>query len=188
MEACVLTTMTSALGPLWLCATETGLCGLGFGDSPSSAEVRRLTRYGVAAPTAGDSPILQAAVAQLADYFAQRLQEFGVPLDLRGTPFQRAVWAELLTIPYGKTLTYGEIAMEIERPRAFQAVGQAVGANPVAIIVPCHRVVGRNGALTGYAAGIERKAALLELEQAGLQLHLQVNGLNSSTGIDYSTI
>jgi len=164
--------MTNLLGPLWLCATETGLCGLGFGESPSPAEVRRLARYGIAAPLAGDSVVLQTAVAQLADYFERRLQEFDVPLDLRGTPFQRAVWAELLTIPYGKTLTYGEIAMEVEHPRAFQAVGQAVGANPVAIIVPCHRVVGRNGALTGYAAGVERKAALLQLEQTGLQLHL----------------
>jgi len=184
MEQCVCSTTSSPLGPLWVCATvagdrvdtgdraDTGVCGLGFGEQPSDAEVRRMARYGIASPEPGRSPALEAAIAQLADYFDRRLRVFDVPLDLRGTPFQRAVWAELLTIPYGATLTYGEIAMEVERPRAFQAVGQGTGANPVAIIVPCHRVVGQNGALTGYAAGVERKAALLQLEQAGLQLRL----------------
>ncbi len=172
MEHCDFMVTLSSLGSLWLCATETGLCGLGFGEHPSDAEVRRMTRYGVAAPELGSSPVLEAAVAQLADYFDRRLKVFDVPLDLRGTPFQQAVWAELLTIPYGRTLNYGEVAMEIEHPRAFRAVGQANGANPVAIIVPCHRVVGQNGSLTGYAAGVERKAALLQLEQAGLQLRL----------------
>lgn len=172
MEHCVYTTTSSLLGPLWVCATAVGVCGLGFGEHPSDAEAHRMARYGVATPEPGNVPVLVAAVAQLADYFDRRLQMFDVPLDLRGTEFQRAVWAELLTIPYGKTLTYGEVAMEVEHPRAFQAVGQANGANPVAIIVPCHRVVGRNGALTGYAAGVERKAALLQLEQAGLQLRL----------------
>jgi methylated-DNA-[protein]-cysteine S-methyltransferase len=172
MEHCDCTTTTSLLGPLWICATAAGVCGLGFGEHPSDAEVHRMARYGISLPEPGSGPVLEATVAQLADYFDRRLKVFDVPLDLRGTPFQKAVWEELLTIPYGKTLTYGEIAMEVEHPRAFQAVGQANGANPVAIIVPCHRVVGRNGALTGYAAGVERKAALLQLEQAGLQLRL----------------
>jgi methylated-DNA-[protein]-cysteine S-methyltransferase len=162
---------STSLGPVWIGATEVGICGLGFGEYPSDAEGRRMVRYGIAPPEPGNSPVLEAAVAQLTDYFDRRLQVFDVPLDLRGTLFQRAVWAELLTIPYGTTLTYGELAMEVEHPRAFQAVGQANGANPVAIIVPCHRVVGRNGSLTGYAAGVERKAALLQLEQAVLQLH-----------------
>lgn len=177
MEHCVYTTTSSLLGPLWISATAVGVCGLGFGEQPDTAEVRRMVRYGIACDSIarseqGSSPMLEAAIAQLAAYFDRRLKVFDVPLDLRGTDFQRAVWAELLTIPYGKTLTYGEVAMEIEHPRAFQAVGQANGANPVAIIVPCHRVVGRNGALTGYAAGVDRKAALLQLEQAGLQLRL----------------
>ena len=177
MEHCDYTTTTSLLGPLWICATAVGVCGLGFGDHPSDVELHRMARYGIACdfitrPEPGSNPVLESAVVQLADYFDRRLKVFDVPLDLRGTPFQKAVWEELLTIPYGKTLTYGEVAMEIEHPRAFQAVGQANGANPVAIIVPCHRVVGRNGALTGYAAGVDRKAALLQLEQAGLQLRL----------------
>ncbi|MBN2392895.1 MAG: methylated-DNA--[protein]-cysteine S-methyltransferase [Anaerolineae bacterium] len=177
MEHCDYTVTSSPLGPLWICATAVGVCGLGFGEQPSDAEVYRMARYGIACdfitrPEPGSSPVLESAVAQLAEYFDRRLEEFDVPLDLRGTPFQKMVWEELLTIPYGKTLTYGEVAMEVEHPRAFQAVGQANGANPVAIIVPCHRVIGRNGALTGYAAGVERKAALLQLEQAGLQLRL----------------
>jgi methylated-DNA-[protein]-cysteine S-methyltransferase len=172
MESCVYTTTSSLLGPLWICATAVGVCGLGFGEQPSDAEVHRMARYGISSPEPGDSPVLESTVAQLADYFDRRLKTFDVPLDLRGTPFQKRVWEELLTIPYGKTMTYGEVAMEVEHPRAFQAVGQANGANPVAIIVPCHRVIGQNGTLTGYAAGVERKAALLQLEQAGLQLRL----------------
>jgi len=172
MEHSVYTTMSSLLGPLWICATSVGVCGLGFGEQPGDIEIRRMARYGISLPEPGSSPVLEAVVAQLADYFDRSLKVFDVPLDLRGTDFQRAVWEELLTIPYGKTLTYGEVAMEVEHPRAFQAVGQANGANPVAIIVPCHRVVGRNGKLTGYAYGVDRKAALLQLEQAGLQLRL----------------
>jgi methylated-DNA-[protein]-cysteine S-methyltransferase len=170
MDRCDCTVTSSLLGPLWICATAVGICGLGFGEQPSNAEVCRMERYGISPPEPGSSPVLGATVAQLADYFDRCLKVFDVPLDLRGTPFQKAVWEELLTIPYGKTLTYGEVAMEVEHPRAYQAVGQANGANPVAIIVPCHRVIGRNGALTGYAAGVERKASLLQLEQAGLQL------------------
>ncbi len=177
MEHCVCTPTSTLLGPVWVCATALGVCGLGFGEQPSDSEIRRMARYGIACdnitrPEPGSNPVLEAVVAQLADYFDRRLKAFDVPLDLRGTDFQRAVWQELLTIPYGKTLTYGEVAMEVEHPRAFQAVGQANGANPVAIIVPCHRVVGRNGKLTGYAYGVDRKAALLQLEQAGLQLRL----------------
>ncbi len=172
MEHCVYTATSTLLGPVWVCATAAGICGLGFGDQPADAEIRRMARYGIASPETGSSPALEAVVAQLADYFDRSLKVFDVPLDLRGTDFQRVVWEELLTIPYGKTMTYGEVAMEVEHPRAFQAVGQANGANPVAIIVPCHRVVGRNGKLTGYAYGVDRKAALLQLEQAGLQLRL----------------
>ncbi len=172
MEHSMYTTTPGLLGPLWICATAVGVCGLGFGEQPGDAEIRRMARYDISSPEPGSSYVLAAAVTQLADYFDRHLTMFDVPLDLRGTDFQRAVWEELLTIPYGKTLTYGEVAMEIEHPRAFQAVGQANGANPVAIIVPCHRVVGRNGKLTGYAAGVDRKAALLQLEQAGLQLRL----------------
>lgn len=172
MEASYFTVVPSSLGQIWLCATDTGLCGLGFGDGVTDNELRRLSRYDIAVPEPRRSTILETTVTQLAAYFEGTLQDFHLPLDVRGTPFQRAVWDELLNIPYGTTLTYGEIAMEVECPRGFQAVGRAVGANPVAIIVPCHRVVGHNGSLTGYAFGVERKAALLELEQNGLQLRV----------------
>jgi methylated-DNA-[protein]-cysteine S-methyltransferase len=170
MDASYLTVVSSPLGQIWVCATESGLCGLGFGSRVSDVMLRHLARHQIASPELVTTPVLQAAVAQLETYFDRALRDFDVPLDLRGTPFQRAVWDELLEIPYGDTLTYGEVAMEVNRPRAFQAVGRAVGANPVAIIVPCHRVVGQGGSLTGYAFGVDRKAALLVLEHDGLQL------------------
>ena len=172
MQNSVFTVMTCPLGAIWLCATETGICGAGFGESVSESLLRHCARHRIAVPEKGRTALLDEAVRQMTAYFDRTLRVFNLPLDLRGTPFQRAVWDELLTIPYGTTLTYGEIAMEVERPRAFQAVGRAVGANPVAIIVPCHRVVGHDGSLTGYAFGTDRKAALLQLEQNGLQLGL----------------
>lgn len=170
MDASYVTFVSSPLGQMWVIATDVGVCGLGFGESLSAWMSRHLARHQIEVPESGLTPVLQTAATQLEAYFNRTLREFDVPLDLRGTPFQRAVWDELLDIPYGDTLTYGEVAMEVARPRAFQAVGRAVGANPVAIIVPCHRVVGQDGALTGYAFGVDRKAALLELEHDGLQL------------------
>lgn len=106
------------------------------------------------------------AVEQLAAYFAGELTEFDLKLDMIGTPFQRRVWEALLTIPYGETRSYGEIARQIGSPGAFRAVGLANGHNPVGIIVPCHRVIGSNGSLTGYGGGLDRKRALLALEQS----------------------
>jgi O-6-methylguanine DNA methyltransferase len=103
-------------------------------------------------------------VAELDAYFAGDLHEFTIPLDLRGTEFQRRVWELLLSIPYGQTRSYGQIASALGRPGASRAVGQAIGTNPVAIIVPCHRVIGASGGLVGYGGGLHRKQALLELE------------------------
>ena len=102
--------------------------------------------------------------AQLREYFAGERQTFEIELNLRGTEFQRAVWNELLRIPYGATITYAELARRIGKPSAIRAVGAANGANPVPVIVPCHRVIGSNGTLTGYGGGIERKQWLLALE------------------------
>ena len=107
-------------------------------------------------------------IAELDAYFAGGLREFSVPLDLRGTEFQRQVWELLLSIPYGETRSYGQIASAMGRPKASRAVGQAVGTNPVAIIVPCHRVIGTSGGLVGYGGGLHRKQALLELEAKNL--------------------
>ena len=110
-----------------------------------------------------DRPFADVA-AQLDEYFDGRRRSFDLELDLAGTPFQRAVWAALCGIPYGETRTYGDVAAALGRPSAARAVGAANGRNPVSIVVPCHRLVGSTGALTGYAGGLARKRALLDLE------------------------
>ena len=112
-----------------------------------------------------DDDAFADAVAQLEAYFAGDLLEFDLELDLIGTEFQRRVWAALLTIPYGETRSYGEIAQQIGSPGASRAVGLANGHNPIGIIVPCHRVIGANGSLTGYGGGLERKKQLLDMER-----------------------
>ncbi len=112
------------------------------------------------------------AVEQLDAYFAGELQEFDLRLELNGTDFQRRVWAALRTIPYGETRSYGQIAEQIGAPSAFRAVGLANGHNPIAVIVPCHRVIGANGGLTGFGGGLDRKRALLNLENNTANLTL----------------
>lgn len=113
-----------------------------------------------------DDAAFPDAVDQLAAYFAGERTVFDLELEMVGTPFQRRVWDVLQTIPYGETCSYGDIAREIGSPGAFRAVGLANGHNPIGIIVPCHRVIGSNGSLTGYGGGLERKRALLELERS----------------------
>jgi methylated-DNA-[protein]-cysteine S-methyltransferase len=114
-----------------------------------------------------DHAVLAAARAQLADYFAGRRTAFALPLRPRGTDFQQAVWRALRDIPHGETRSYGDIARAVGRPAAFRAVGAANGRNPLSIVVPCHRVIGGNGALTGFAGGLAAKRHLLALERAG---------------------
>ncbi len=111
-----------------------------------------------------DDPLLQAAARQLAEYVQGTRRAFELPLRPRGTPFQQRVWAGLLAIPYGCTLSYRALAVRIGAPAAVRAVGAAVGRNPLSVVVPCHRMLGSGGALTGYAGGLERKRALLALE------------------------
>ena len=111
-----------------------------------------------------ETPLLLEAERQLSEYFAGRRKVFDLPLAPAGTPFQRAVWQALAEIPYGETRTYGEIAGAVGRKKAFRAVGMANHCNPIPVIIPCHRVIGANGSLTGYADGLERKARLLALE------------------------
>jgi methylated-DNA-[protein]-cysteine S-methyltransferase len=118
--------------------------------------------------------------AQLERYFAGRLEVFDIPLRLGGTPFQRLVWKELLAIPYGKTISYRELADRIDNPRAVRAVGGANGRNPVSIIVPCHRVIGAGGALVGYGGGLDRKRWLLGHERALAQGVLPSRNYGSS--------
>lgn len=113
-----------------------------------------------------DDSAFQDAVVQLGEYFLGQRQEFELDLDLGGTAFQRRVWTALQTIPYGETRSYGQVAKQIDAPGAFRAVGLANGHNPVGIIVPCHRVIGANGSLTGYGGGLDRKRMLLGMEKS----------------------
>ncbi len=115
-------------------------------------------------PSESDDPVLREAARQLRQYFRGERRSFDLPLDLRGTPFQLEVWSALQRIPYGEMRTYLQLALEIGRPKAIRAVGSANGANPIAIVVPCHRVVASNGGLGGYSAGLDFKEKLLALE------------------------
>ena len=129
---------------------------------------RRLSRLLDAEFTEGTSAVIEAAVTQLDEYFAGERREFDVPLIFAGTEFQKAVWNELMLIPPGRTTTYGELACRIGRPAAVRAIANAVGSNALSVLVPCHRVLGADGALTGYAGGLPAKRHLLNLESPGL--------------------
>jgi len=152
------TEMKSTLGTLQLTAEDGALTGVHFAGQahgrPRQFDWQR----------ADDDPVLAQARLELAEYFTGRRARFDVRLAARGTPFQHAVWQALLQVPFGATSTYGAIARAIGRPSAVRAVGAAVGANPIGIVVPCHRIIGRDGTLTGYASGLDRKAKLLALE------------------------
>ena len=160
------TTIDSPIGPLLLIADRQALTGI-YLDSERGAP--RPEQLGEDDP---GHPVLAAAAMQLAEYFAGERQDFDVPLTAAGTDFQQLVWAELVEIPYGETISYGELARRVGKPSASRAVGLANGRNPVPIMVPCHRVIGANGTLTGYGGGIERKQWLLthEREHAGATL------------------
>lgn len=147
----------SPLGALVLAATDRGLCGLYF-------EQHKYFNGPHGWVVEAEHPHLQNAARQLDEYFAGRRQVFDVALDLSGTPFQRSVWDALLALPYGDTVSYQAIAQRIARPNAIRAAGTAIGRNPVSIIVPCHRVLGSAGALSGYAGGLVRKQYLLAHE------------------------
>jgi len=107
-------------------------------------------------------------ISQLIEYLNGQRKEFSLPFDLHGTPFQQEVWKALCDIPYGKTTTYGEVARQIGNPKAVRAVGGAIGSNPLSIVIPCHRVIGKNGSLTGYSGGLDVKKRLLDLEGISL--------------------
>lgn len=156
------TVTASPYGPLTLVATEHALCGLYMTD-----QRHRPPEETFGPRAAPDEQPFAEAVEQLRAYFAGDLKEFTLQLDLGGTPFQRTVWDELRRIPYGETRSYGQLADALGNPKASRAVGLANGRNPVGIIVPCHRVVGAGGALTGYGGGLERKQRLLDFERQG---------------------
>lgn len=148
-------TIDSPIGPLTLAGHGRTLTHLLMSDHAHTPDRTGWRRDDTAFPE---------AVEQLRAYFAGELTEFDLDLELVGTDFQRRVWAALLTVPYGETRSYGQIAKQLGVPQASRAVGLANGRNPISIIVPCHRVIGSNGSLTGYGGGIDRKRALLDLE------------------------
>lgn len=155
-------TIASPVGALTLVASQKGLAAvLWENDDPDRVRLGALVAD-------GGNPILLEAERQLGDYFAGRLKAFTVPLDFKGTEFQKSVWRALLTIPFGETRSYAQIARQIGRPTAFRAVGAANGRNPISIIAPCHRVIGSNGALTGFAGGLAAKERLLDIERGSI--------------------
>ena len=145
--------LDSPIGRLWLAAEKGALVRLDFSKIPEKSD--------------GDEPVLEEAKRQLAEYFSGKRKTFTVPLVCHGTPFQEAVWTELLKIPYGETRTYGEVAAAIGEPKASRAVGMACHRNPIGILIPCHRVIGFGGKLTGFGGGLDKKQALLEREKIG---------------------
>lgn len=154
------THLDTPLGTLLAVADDDALLALGFGSAESAP---RAAPGWLEQPS---SPLLRATAAQIAEYFAGRRRVFDLPLRPRGTPFQMSAWEALRRIPYGETRSYGEQAAALGRAGAARAVGAANARNPIVIVVPCHRVIGGDGSLTGFAAGLDRKRALLGLEAA----------------------
>jgi methylated-DNA-[protein]-cysteine S-methyltransferase len=156
--------LASPIGPLQVCATDAGLCALSFGDEPwRDAVIAR--RFGELTLVRGEDP--HGACSALAAYFRGEIDALdALPVDLGGTPFQRDVWAALRRVRAGRTSTYGQLAAEVGRPSAVRAVGAANGQNPVALVVPCHRIIATGGKLQGYGGGLERKRWLLVHERA----------------------
>jgi O-6-methylguanine DNA methyltransferase len=165
METLSYVRTSSPAGPLFLAASQKGLVRLEFEGrevklNPATTELRE------------SKPALAPYLRELNEYFAGERRQFSIPLDLRGTEFQLACWHELLKIPYGETRSYRDIAQAIGHPHAFRAVGMSNNRNPVAIVVPCHRVIASSGSLCGYGGGLDLKRKLLDLEQANLHPRL----------------
>ncbi len=154
-------TIPSPVGQLTLVATDRGLVAILWeNDRPERVPLGGLIEN-------PEHPVLLAAELQLKDYFTGKRTTFEVTYDLAGTPFQKAVWRALESIPFGETRTYSQIAAQISNPKAVRAVGAAIGRNPISIIIPCHRVIGSSGNLTGFAGGLPNKASLLSIESGG---------------------
>jgi len=155
-------TIASPIGPLFLAGTGDALCRLAFAsERPPTPDPSW---------TPDEAGVLDAVEQELVAYFGGQLQRFRTRVAPQGTPFQQRVWQALCEIPYGQTISYGELARRIDAVKAVRAVGAANGANPIAIIVPCHRVIGANGSLTGFGGGLPTKRALLDLEQGTRRL------------------
>lgn len=151
------TLIDSPAGKIWVAWCRDGLVSVGFADQAKGAQIDSDWEF--------CADLRCDAVDQLKAYFAGALREFDLPLVLRGTDFQKRVWRQLASIPYGETTTYGAIAAQLGKPAASRAVGAANGQNPISIVLPCHRVIGQNGKLTGYAGGLDKKETLLRFER-----------------------
>ncbi len=155
---CFFKEMASPVGVLKLVASDKGIVAILWeNDKPNRVRLKYCVEK-------RDNPLLEEAEGQLNAYFAGKLEQFSLPLDIAGTEFQNKVWNALLTIPFGQTRSYQQIAQQIGHPKAMRAVGAANGKNPISIVVPCHRVIGANGKLTGFAGGLTTKKYLLDAE------------------------
>jgi methylated-DNA-[protein]-cysteine S-methyltransferase len=155
---------------MYLAATSSGLCYVCTPNKPFEELSTWVKNRFPNSELVQDDEELQPYMVELAEYFQGKRKTFQQPLDLYGTPFQLSVWNALSNIPYGQTQTYSEIADQIQKPTSVRAVGAAIGANPVLIVVPCHRVIGKNGTLTGYRGGLEMKKLLLQMESEYSQI------------------
>ncbi|KMY55335.1 cysteine methyltransferase [Bacillus sp. FJAT-27231] len=148
----------------YIAKTQSGLCYVSSPNQPYEEFESWIRKHFPAAVLAENTEALKPYAIELQEYFEGTRQSFSLPVDVKGTAFQEEIWEALKSIPYGKTLSYSDIAQLIEKPKAVRAVGSAIGANPVLITVPCHRVIGKNGAITGYRGGTDMKHYLLQLE------------------------
>ena len=167
MQVIYTTSIETPIGLMLAGATENGLCLLEFSDKPErqEKEIKAICKFLNASVEEGENKIFDPLRAQLHEYFEGTRKEFHIPLVFAGTPFQQEVWRELEKIPYGTTHSYKEQSLALKNPGAIRAIGTANGANRISIIVPCHRVIGENGTLTGYGGGLWRKKWLLDLEK-----------------------
>ena len=156
--------MKTELGDLTLVANESELIGIYF---EKHRHMPKMQKTWTLNPR---HPVLLQAEKQLKEYFAGKRDTFSIPMNFAGTDFQKKIWKEIAQIPFGKTISYGELARKAGKPKAIRAAGAATGRNPVSIIVPCHRVLGKNNAITGYAGGLDRKRHLLALENPSKEL------------------
>lgn len=163
--------MESLIGPLTIVATENGVCCIEFGtlDENLPSLESWMAKHYLKGELIHDGNRLRPVIEQIEGYFSGALETFDIPLDLFGTPFQLKVWDQLRKIPYGTTCSYKEIAQAIGAPKAVRAVGSANNQNPVPIVIPCHRVIGSNGALVGYGGGLDKKEILLNIERKSNQ-------------------
>lgn len=159
--------MDSPVGPLTLLKTENGLCRIDFGSAEENLPLINawLKKQALKAELTHDKSSFQSIFTQINEYFAQQRKTFDIPIDLHGSTFQKQVWEGLRQIPYGETYSYKDVATMIGSPKAVRAIGNANNKNPLPIVIPCHRVIGSNGALVGYGGGLDKKEILLNLEQ-----------------------